>query len=370
MPRILGPIQEAITGYAKLGEVNGKFMKPGLSDVQVKHVNEEAAGGDAVKQKVSSHSVPSRNSQDTDEQGLRRISPDSNVRCQAPECPVQVIHSIGRYFHNGQRAKDFKDLGLRGPDGLMVVSVRRAFNYTIPPPDVVEAYKKTSQRLASRAEQATIRKYQKHHLFKPTTHESVSSRPLEGLRKLQQTRALILPLEDNDQADNRGARKLAGTEFDLVDDAHDDPGLHEIGRYPSLKRKSRIRRLRPSDFESSDEETRVDDGSESPTRIETFYSIDDNTPLAVNDENADIWMNTYRTEFGTATVLRNMPDGGHLKSVQQNLREKFLNSIMSEYPSSSENLSMSSMSSTGSIRRIMLGEKSKDSITSNTPSEK
>ena len=106
------------------------------------------------------------------------VSPDSTIPCDDPECPIQMPHNTGRFYVDGQRADSPIDIDYETSSGGLMVPASHYFNYTVPPPDITEAYLKTAEGLGSTEDNDVVRRYKMKHCFSPV----ISECPSPGLR--------------------------------------------------------------------------------------------------------------------------------------------------------------------------------------------
>ncbi|MCJ1450711.1 hypothetical protein MMC28_001044 [Mycoblastus sanguinarius] len=288
---------------------------------------------------------------------LRKVSPNSQIRCDSHTCPIKTPHNLGKYFHNGEApVKEPAGWEYENSIGGKMAPVSHYFNFTVPPPNVWEAFTRISEGRANEAESELVREFQKHHMYSPlnsgppTPKAGKPSRLARSKCNLPVVRAKILPVESS-KVDNRtrgfvdeasepgfqekkAPRKLRSKQTVVFHDQNNLPSrktqdrrnaiipaaadgckndqsfqkVHNKRTAPPIpprnpirlsRREKRARPLRPSDFENSDGE----------------------------DENAK---NRRTGAPKGSVVLREVPQGDRLTTVQVLLQEKMLRQISHE----------------------------------------
>ncbi len=143
-------------------------------------------------------------------------SSDSKARCTSEDSRLQGIeHNVGRYFDNGEDAPINKEF-----------FISQFFNYTVPAPNIDEAWIRMNMGRASQHDRNKVWQYQKHHMWSPIISEPSS--PLAPLPKR------AFPVRDGGAANNEHPR------LEVSSPTHDEP--------------TRSRPLCSADFEGSDDE--------------------------------------------------------------------------------------------------------------------
>ncbi len=151
--------------------VDSTTKHPDPSGSDVLHIDETVLDtSETLSQKVASSS-PLQSSRP---ESMNLTSPDSDLPCEPPDCPIKDIpHNIGRYFHNGEQYKSPSTPSYETTLAGSMEDVRNAFNRTVPPPEIVTAYiniRKCAGE-ATNAELDMVRGYQKHHMWRPVVSE-------------------------------------------------------------------------------------------------------------------------------------------------------------------------------------------------------
>ncbi|KAL9124608.1 MAG: hypothetical protein Q9217_006071 [Psora testacea] len=105
------------------------------------------------------------------------ISPDSETLCNDKDCPVTNPHNNGRFYHNGQRAESPSSTDFETRLGSVMVPVSHFFNYTVPPPDITEAYLRMAEGQGSISDEEMVRRYKMNHCWSPIVSECPTARP-------------------------------------------------------------------------------------------------------------------------------------------------------------------------------------------------
>ncbi|KAL2053794.1 hypothetical protein ABVK25_006099 [Lepraria finkii] len=233
---------------------------------------------------------------------LALISPDSKIQCNSPDCPIKGIpHNVGRYFQDGLHPlKDEAD------------DVIRFFNCTVPPPDITRASMRMGYEQASQADKDEVRQYQKHHMWPPFNSEPSTPRLRDPDHTLPARYAHLIDMASSDITVNWVIESSASTQAPPVPERN--PLRIQI-RLPT--REERLRSLRITDFEDSDDENYVSDGSNG----------DDTESKVINPRYpmAGSYAADNDDEVPTSPgARREVPEGPELRRVHLHLQAKIL----------------------------------------------
>lgn len=107
---------------------------------------------------------------------LDLVSPNSQIPCEAPGCPITGPHNLGKYYHDGEQPHTPEEWEFKTSTGLTKAPVSHFFNYTVPPPFIVGAYTRMTENKASQLEQDQVRNYQMNHMYSPLISETPTPR--------------------------------------------------------------------------------------------------------------------------------------------------------------------------------------------------
>ncbi|KAG8529397.1 uncharacterized protein KY384_006033 [Bacidia gigantensis] len=96
-----------------------------------------------------------------------KISPDSDIPCDDPSCVITIPHNIGRYYAGGKKAENSDDELYTALCPPYSEPVSHRFNYTVPPPIVVEAYVRVQQGCSNIDDEDLVRNYTRMHIYSP-----------------------------------------------------------------------------------------------------------------------------------------------------------------------------------------------------------
>ena len=235
----LVPTNEILTDPDDLESVNQKLSASGVRDATARAV--EYGEGSLVSSSIFSGSCQSapttRNASfsgqrrasepttpSTSIKGISKKIPkqldnsssDSKARCTSEDSPLQGMeYNVGRYFDNGEDASTNKES-----------LISQFFNYTVPAPNIDEAWIRMNKGRARQDDENQAWQYQKHHMWSHIICERSS--PLTRLPKR------AFPVRDGGAANNEPPR------IKVSSPTHDQP--------------TRSRSLCPADFEGSDDE--------------------------------------------------------------------------------------------------------------------
>lgn len=102
---------------------------------------------------------------------LSLVSPDSQIPCTAPNCPIKSSHNLGRYYHEGEQSTNPAESEYGTRLGGIKAPVAHVFNYTVPPPGVVAAYLRMTEEEADGKDRDIVRAYQMNHMYSPLISE-------------------------------------------------------------------------------------------------------------------------------------------------------------------------------------------------------
>ena len=174
---------KVVSCLADLQYVNKKLV---MSDSKVWMRRQSISKGEGLKgipvQSSSSRTIPSHiknrdlavtSSGIASDSDLDRqfVSPDSNIPCDDPECPIKMPHNVGRFYINGNRADSPVEIDYQTSSRGLMIPTSHYFNYTVPPPEIVEAYLKVAEGQASTEERDMVRSYKMKHCFSPIISE-------------------------------------------------------------------------------------------------------------------------------------------------------------------------------------------------------
>jgi len=234
---------DVIRGTTDLQYVNRKLLESGFSQTEI---GSAAPRQVQVVSPMIEHPVPCNlDIQNLDLPGSSNlISPDSNIPCDSPECPIKGIpHNIGRFYHNGERPKPPEPFGalIRGS----AQDVNNTFNLTVPPPEIVTAYLRICMDLHNQADLDSVRQYQKHHMWPLTISEPSTPWPRHLFPEMH---GLYGQKTSNGTHEEGGKGELTNRM---------DAGIgifQEFDRVGPADQDCPTRPLRASDFEDSDDE--------------------------------------------------------------------------------------------------------------------
>ncbi len=349
----LSPIREVISGTADLEYVNRRLIAAGFIDLKVDAVaarqrqlvspmtpspspqsskifnfeqqSKIQASASIPPEKSGPQSrafVQSSNTERVEIEALHQISPDSDVPCDSPDCPIKdVSHNLGRYFHKGEQApKDLDDSDFQSPNGCRLASIRGTFNFTMPPPNVVAAYIRIHEYKASQDDKDKVRQYQKHHMWSPINSEPSTPTPRRPNSELQVVYAHVLPLKHS-------SNSKSGDRYEAMRDAivnmakiADDRSSDEVGSSPI-----RARALSAADFGNSDIDD--DDWVSMDSDINRFPVELSN----IRNDNIDTDQDSNEEALSEPPrAKKEVPQGTELAAVQFGLQEKILGQIADE----------------------------------------
>ena len=254
------------------------------------------------------------------------VSPDSRILCSDNQCPITTPHNLGRFYHDGQRAESPVDSDFETRLGNSMNPVSHFFNYTVPPPDINEAYLRMVDGQATFADADIVRRYKMNHCWSPVVSEYPSPRPESPNAAAVSIQCLVLPTEKaskkqqellfeqleaytDDEVENLVHPAFRDNLKDHIANGQMAGDFHGVKRSPVPPRKSTER------VKCSKQAVMMDDNVCEQPKLK----------LSLQTEFFRQSQRT-RTQLGHP-YLRRMPKGENLREVQHKLQESIVDKI-------------------------------------------
>ena len=308
---------DIVRDMADLQYVNQRLLQNGLSQIEFGSVVAHRAQSDTSIAKSPASSNPDVRNADTLEcsefssffeitvpESPNWVSPDSDILCQSPDCPIVGIqHNLGRYFHNGQRPGPISTLAFEDIIVGSAEDIDNTFNHTVPPPEIVTSYIRICVGLHDRTDLHMVRQYKKHHMWSPIVSEPVTPWPRDVFPSMHGLYGQVMPSSADDDHRQSVASQLGGISVQAID------GSGAVGLFDSdLTRRP----LRATDFEDSDSDDDGDDGDDDENRASLHYPN--------LGQGAAVEFHTIKD----CAPIRAMPQGRHLVTERLRLQQKIL----------------------------------------------
>ncbi len=311
---------------------------PGPSGADVLHVDEAVSD---TRKTLSQMVASSTLSGSTLPESLNLTSPDSNLPCESPDCPIKGIpHNIGRYFHDGEQYKSPSAPGFASTLAGIMEEVSNAFNRTVPTPEIVTAYIniKTFMDKATKTDLHMVREYQKHHMWRPVDSEPSTPWPRDQYPRMHGLHGQMPPGNEMYLAAD-GITSIFEQKLPVWSVHAGDNPIQYRGLGSFSFEQEGERPLLASDFENSDDEdyvpfppirAAVSDGSSTRPLLSPVTAWIEDESNDSDDEVSDIQHTLYRSKNASLGTMREIPQGRELVSEKLRLQEKILRQIAND----------------------------------------
>ena len=253
------------------------------------------------------------------------VTPNTESLCVNANCPITTPHNLGRFYHDGQRAESPLQSDFGTPWGSLMAPVNHFFNYTVPPPNIIEAYLKMIEGQASMTDEDVVRRYQMNHCWSPIVPEYLTALPKSSDPDLAPISCLrFSPKVTSERQESFDLQSLEG-QIDNGVDSHVHPAFR-FNNKDKLSNEQKLQEcsrevLRTSSLEHSQRSRRghgvkvLGDKRCERRKLKRMARVE------------SLRQRPDTRGLGAQRCLRHMPKGEDLRQVQLRLKESIVNII-------------------------------------------